>query len=142
MIKSPKLYFYDTGLACALLNIESEKQLETHYLKGGLFESFVLSELLKQRFNYGLTPNLYFWRDKLGHEIDCIFEKESSLISIEIKSAKTLSSDFFKELIYWQELTKIPPDKSFLVYGGREIQKRHVATVLGWDHLPAISKFR
>ena len=101
----PKLYFYDTGLACSLLGIDDKKQLETHHLRGPLFENLVVTELLKFRFNQGQQPNLYFWRDKTGHEIDCIYEHNDTLVPIEIKSSKSLSSDHFKKLIYFQRLS-------------------------------------
>ena len=95
LIKSPKIYFYDTGLLCHLLNITSTDQLTTHYLRGGIFESYVLSEMLKYQYNHGLEPSLYFWRDQQGKEIDCIAESGSRLIACEIKSSRTISSDFF-----------------------------------------------
>jgi predicted AAA+ superfamily ATPase len=74
LIKMAKIYFFDPGLVCYLLGIENEKQLDTHYLRGSLFESMVISELSKYRFNRGRDPNCYYWRDKTGHEIDCILE--------------------------------------------------------------------
>ena len=80
LVKMPKLYFYDTGLACSLLGIENKKQVSSHHLKGGLFESFILSDLIKARYNQGLASHCYFWRDKLGREIDCIIEKAGKLI--------------------------------------------------------------
>ena len=83
LIKSPKLYFYDPGLASYLLGIESPKMLFQHYLRGGLFESMVLCNLMKQRFNAGKTSNLYFWRDKTGLEVDCLIEKADGLVPIE-----------------------------------------------------------
>ncbi len=81
LVKSQKLYFYDTGLASALLGIESPEQLSTHYLRGGLFESFIISDVIKQRFNQGKEANIYFWRDSKGHEIDCILERGGDRIS-------------------------------------------------------------
>jgi Predicted ATPase (AAA+ superfamily) len=105
LIKMPKIYFYDTGLACSLLGIESKKQLENHYLRGGLTENLVINEIMKSRFNQGKQSNLYFWRDKVGHEIDCIYDIAGRLIPIEIKSSKTLSTDHFKNLHYFQRLT-------------------------------------
>ncbi|MGL9779333.1 MAG: DUF4143 domain-containing protein [Wolbachia sp.] len=74
LIKMPKLYFYDTGLACTLLGLERESQLETHYLKGALFENLIVLEIFKKRLNQGLPANLYFWRDRTGHEIDLLAE--------------------------------------------------------------------
>ncbi len=70
----PKLYFYDTGLACTLLGLEKENQLETHYLKGALFENLIVLEIFKRRLNQGLPANLYFWRDRTGHEVDLLAE--------------------------------------------------------------------
>jgi len=75
LIKSPKLYFYDTGVLCSLLGIESSQDLFTHYSRGGIFESFIFSELLKEFYNKGRQPHIYFWRDSAGHEVDCIIEK-------------------------------------------------------------------
>lgn len=74
LIKMPKLYFYDTGLACTLLGLEKENQLETHYLKGALFENLIVLEIFKRRLNQGLPANLYFWRDRTGHEVDLLAE--------------------------------------------------------------------
>ncbi|XCA33777.1 MAG: DUF4143 domain-containing protein [Wolbachia endosymbiont of Polyergus mexicanus] len=74
LIKMPKLYFYDTGLACTLLGLEKESQLETHYLKGALFENLIVLEIFKKRLNQGLPANIYFWRDRTGHEVDLLAE--------------------------------------------------------------------
>jgi predicted AAA+ superfamily ATPase len=138
LIKSPKLYFYDSGLACSILKIESKDQLINYYGRGNLFESFIISEMQKQRYNIGREPNLYFWRDKTGHEVDCIIEKATELIPVEIKSGKTISSDFFDGLDYWCELSGSKPEKSFLIYGGDENQKRSKGTVLGWRSVDKI----
>jgi len=138
LVKSPKLYFYDTGLACSLLGIENAKQLATHYLKGGLFESLVIAELIKHRLNHGLTPNCYFWRDKLGHEIDCIIEPAGQLMPVEIKSGKTVAEDYFKEIKYWLELSGNKPEQAWVVYGGEERQKRTSGNVVGWKNISEI----
>lgn len=74
LVKTPKLYFHDTGLACSLLGLEHEDQLTSHYQRGALFENFAIVDILKQRLNKGLPSNLYFWRDKAGHEIDLVGE--------------------------------------------------------------------
>lgn len=132
LVKASKLYFYDTGLACSLLGIESEDQLWTHYLRGGLFESLILSDLMKQRYNQGRLPSIYFWRDKMGHEMDCIIEKASKLIPVEIKSGKTITNEFFDNLKYWYELTK-SKNKGFVVYAGNDNQKRSIGTVMSWN---------
>lgn len=139
VIKSPKLYFYDTGLATYLLGIRSIEQLNSHYLKGALFENLVIADIKKQFYNNGLEPPLYFWREKNGHEIDCLIEKGLNLISIEIKSGKTIRNDFFKGLSYWQNLTGSAADHSILIYGGDEIQTRSNARVYGWNQLDKAS---
>ncbi len=135
VIKTPKLYFYDTAIACSLLSIQSSRDLISHYLRGNLFESMILSDLLKQRFNAGLRSNVYFWRDKSGHEIDCILEHGSNLVPIEIKSSETIHSDFFTGLAKWNQLTENDPSNGFLVYGGREKQVRSQGVALSWREL-------
>lgn len=135
LIKSPKLYFYDSGLVCALLNIESAEQLQTHYLRGAIFEGYVISEIIKHRYNQGLEPHVYFWREKSGIEIDCIVEQANRQIAIEVKSGQTINNDFFKNLKYWQDLSGDPASQSYLIYGGKSHQSRTQASVLGWDQL-------
>lgn len=133
LVKAPKLYFYDTGLACSLLDISSPSQLDTHFLKGGLFESFILTDLMKERLNAGRTPAFYYWRDKAGHEIDFIMEGEGKTRALEIKSAKTISPDSFSGLLYWQNVAQASPEDCFLIYGGDKEQMRSQAHVLSWD---------
>jgi predicted AAA+ superfamily ATPase len=138
LVKSPKMFFYDTGVACALLGIESAIQIKTHYLRGGLFESFVISEFLKIRLNEGLSPNCYFWRDKAGHEVDCIIEKGNELIPLEIKAGKTIASDYFNELNYWSNLAEKDPARGIVVYAGNENQKRKMGQVVSWQNIDKI----
>lgn len=133
LVKMPKIYFYDTGLACYLTDIREEKQLINHSLKGGLFESFILSELLKFRYNRGRRPDLYFWRDKAGHEIDCIIEKGTTLFPVEIKAGKTVTPDYFKNIKYWNKISGNNPEDSCVVYGGDTRQLLHGTTVLPWS---------
>ena len=132
LIKSPKLFFYDTGLACYLLGIESPEQLQAHYLRGGLFESFVISELMKQQYNKAFEPHVYFWRDKHGHEVDCLLERGTKVAAIEIKASTTIASSFFDGLSYWQTLTGSLSSSQFVVYAGQENQKRSKGEVRGW----------
>jgi uncharacterized protein len=80
LVKMPKLYFYDTSLACSLLRLTNPDDVYDHYLRGGLFESMILSDFMKKRANLGLPPNLYFWRDKLGNEVDGILEEGAHTI--------------------------------------------------------------
>lgn len=133
LVKNPKIYFYDTGLACTLLGIDSAPQLYMHYLRGGLVESYMLAEIFKYYHNNDRTAHVYFWRDEEGHEIDCLLEERLMQIPIEIKAGKTIATDYFKELSYWNELTNGDPKKSFLIYAGTERQIRSQAQVLGWQ---------
>jgi predicted AAA+ superfamily ATPase len=118
LIKMPKLYFYDTGLACTLLGLEKERQLETHYLKGALFENLIVLEIFKRRLNQGLPANLYFWRDRTGHEVDLLAEWGGDIHAIEIKASSTFQSDFIKNVQYFCELSQIA--KGYLIYTGQQ----------------------
>jgi len=118
LVKTPKLYFYDVGLACFLLGIENPEQLKRDPLFGSLFENLIVIDLLKQRYNKGYGPNLFFFRDSHGNEIDLVLTSGSFLKAVEIKSAETFHLDFLKTLKY---LKKILPDQitnSYLVYSG------------------------
>ncbi len=109
LIKSPKLYFYDTGLACALLKINNAAMLQTHYLYGSLYENFIISEIRKAFYHAGVTPSIYFWRESNGTEIDCIIEKgNNSIMAIEIKGGTTFTKDYLKNL-------NRMPDSDFLL---------------------------
>lgn len=123
IIKSPKLYFYDTGLACSLLGINNPAQLNLHSSRGALFENYIINELIKSRFNKGLRSNLFYWRDVSGHEIDVVIDHGSYSIGIELKSGMTVVPDFFKGLKFWQSLTKY--EKCYVIYGGEETQNRN-----------------
>lgn len=118
LVKNPKLYFYDTGLACSLLGLEQEQQLDTHYLKGNLYENLVILEVLKARLNKGLIPNLYFWRDLSGREVDLIAEWGGSTKAIEIKAGATLQPNFVKTVNYFCSLD--PQAKGYVLYSGQE----------------------
>ena len=118
LVKSPKLYFNDTGLACSLLDIRSQAQLSTHYLRGSLFENMVINEFTKRSLNRGNEPALSFWRDSTGHEIDLIVSEEGSQHAYEIKSGATFSTDFFKGLNYWAGLSGAAPSRRTVIYMG------------------------
>ncbi len=133
IVKRPKVYFYDTGLVCSLMGISSESQLVNHPSRGALFESLIISELVKKRTNAGRPINLYYWRDKTGHEIDIIIDNAGDLIPIEIKSGKTVSTEFFKNILYWKTLSEAP--KGYVVYGGVQEQNRsNGIEVIGWNN--------
>ena len=139
LIKTPKLYFYDTGLAVWLLSIREARQLDTHPQRGALFENWVVSEALKTRFNHGLPSNLYFWRDRAGHEVDLLLENTTQLIPVEIKSGQTVNSDFFTGLEDWLTLAKPSRPRVWLVYGGGENHQRKNTQVISWRNLPALT---
>ena len=119
LVKAPKLYFIDCGLACNLLDIQNPEHLANHPLRGSLFETLIVSEILKQQLNRSLRPNLYYWRDNVGHEIDLILDFGTTVLPIEIKSGKTITSDFFKNLDYYRKLNSSSA-KALLIYGGDE----------------------
>lgn len=133
LVKSPKLYFYDTGLLCWLLGLQSAEQLATHPLRGSIFETFVVSELVKSRLNHGERPTLHFWRDSNGNEVDVIADVGTQLMPIEIKSGQTINRDFFTGLKRWQALAGTQAVQPTLVYGGRESYLHQGVKVFGWD---------
>ena len=135
IIKSPKLYFHDTGLACSLLGIKNTDELSTHYAKGALFENLIISELMKSQYNRGQSPSLYFWRSKSGQEIDLVIPLNQHEAIVEIKSGKTIHTDFFKNLNYYDKLAGNPDTKKFLIYGGDQSQNRTTAKILSWNNL-------
>ena len=135
LVKQPKLYFTDTGLACALLRIETSNQLETHFLRGGLFENWVILEFLKKRYNEGKRSNLFFWRDHLGREIDLIREEADRLHAVEIKSGATVNDSFFSNLSWYQKTAGKTLASSTLIYGGTRASRRMDTDVLPWQQL-------
>ncbi len=123
LIKSPKLYFYDTGLAAYLLGIENENQMDRDPLKGNLFENLVIVDIIKKRLNIGLDHNCYFYRDSNQNEVDLVYKHGRDLRPIEIKAAKTFTSDFLKGLKSFKDTF---PEKSFggtIVYAG-DLEKK------------------
>lgn len=134
LIKSPKIYFFDCGLASYLIDIKELSHITIHPLRGSLFENFVVAELFKQAFNNNQQPNCYFWRDNTGHEIDLILEFGDTLLPIEIKSGKTINTDFFKNLNYFR---KINPacTKCALVYGGNETFSQNDTWVVSYKDI-------
>ncbi len=132
MIKSPKLYFLDSGLLCYLLQIRTSEELRNHSSRGAIFETFVLSELMKIFTNQGLTPDIWFWRDAKGHEVDLIVETENGIIPIEIKSGRTVVKDFFKGLNYYRKTAKNEDGHAALIYGGNETRVQQGTVVLPW----------
>ena len=143
LVKTPKLYFYDTGLLCWLLGIREADQLATHPLRGSIFETFVVSEFMKARFNRPHNVELYFWRDSNGNEIDLVVDFGGKLMPIEIKSGQTINRDFFTGLERWTALAGRDAFSPTLVYGGAETMIRKEVRILNWrtvqtafDNLP------
>lgn len=128
LTKSPKLYFIEVGLAAYLLGIESAQQIQRDPLRGQLFENLVVIELMKQRYNRGLDPNLYFYRDQ-QHEIDLVYKKAHELIPIEIKSAKTFNQQFLKGIDYFAQTFASECSEAYLIYAGENEQ------AIGWRRL-------
>ena len=124
LIKRPKMYFYDVGLASYLLGIHKESHVLSHPLKGFLFENLVIMEKIKQKLNQVQEPNFYYFRDHVGNEVDLLEEKGNKIISYEIKMSKTLNSSLFKGLDFYKTLN---PDnnKSFLIYTGNQKIQMH-----------------
>lgn len=122
LVKMPKLYFYDVGLAAALLGVQNSEQMDLHPLKGSLFENLVVMEILKDRYNSGKSDNLYFWRNSTGNEIDLILDKGLSLMPLEIKLGQTITQDYFKGINYWNKLSNTIA--GYVVYAGEEYQRR------------------
>lgn len=129
LIKTPKLYFFEPGLACYLLGIENVKQVSRDPLRGHLFENLVVLELMKKRFNQGLDPHLFYFRDQQKHEVDVVYKKANELIPIEIKSSKTFNKNFYKELDYFAKLFPEQCSEGYIVYAGTQEQS------IGWRKL-------
>ncbi|MFH2202669.1 MAG: ATP-binding protein [Elusimicrobiota bacterium] len=132
MIKSPKLYFLDPGLLCYLLRVGSSQDLEQHALRGPIFESFVLCELYKSFVHRGRQPDIYFWRDSTGHEVDFLLDFGARLVPIEAKSGQTIAGDFFDALERWRALAGRKDGPAALVYGGGESFRRRGVAVHPW----------
>ena len=120
LTKSSKLYFYDVGLAAYLLGITDPGHVQSHPMRGELFENFIISEFLKNRFNHVKDNNLYFFRDHVGNEIDLLLDYGASYISVEIKAGSTISKDYFKGLEYYHKLSQEKNKKKIIIYGGSQ----------------------
>lgn len=140
LVKHPKLYFLDTGLAAWLLGIRSPAMLNTHALRGSLFETLVVSEFVKRSFNSGQPADLYFWRDNTGHEVDLLFEQGDKLQAVEIKSGATFVPDWLKSARKWQTFAgdaALPP---WIFYGGVDSYIREGSPVHGWKELADLDR--
>jgi predicted AAA+ superfamily ATPase len=135
LIKSPKLYFVDTGLLCYLLRIRAPADLRTHAVRGGIFESYAVSELIKRALNEGRDPDIYFWRDARGHEIDIMADLGAEQVLVEVKSGMTLAADFFSNIEYLRGISGKPNMPALLIYGGDRNETRRGIQVRAWWNL-------
>lgn len=139
LVKTPKLYFLDAGLAAWLMGIRDAKTLQTHVARGPLFETWVMGELHKQRLNQGLPPDLHFWRDSTGHEVDVLIDRPEGLQPVEIKSGTTWASDWPDGLRKWQHIAQAPAEgspKPQIVYGGSASHERQDHMLWSWRDAP------
>jgi predicted AAA+ superfamily ATPase len=118
LIKSPKLYFYDTGLICSLIGLQNSTQLELHFLRGSIFENLVISNYIKESYFKGVEPSAYYWRDSNGLEVDLVIEENQQLKLYEIKSSATMNEKFFSSINKLCILSKTPLKNANVVYGG------------------------
>ena len=138
LVKSPKLYFYDTGVACSLLGIRTEDQISLHHMRGALFENLIINEFIKDNLHHGERHQAYFWQDSQGKEIDCLLVDGEKALPIEIKSGKTINNSYFANLKYWRNLAKMPDDYGYVVYGGEKSLQTSIGSFISWKHLDRI----
>ena len=124
LIKSPKLYFYDVGLAAYLLGMENETHVSRHPLRGNLFENLALIEAMKYRFNRGRKNAVTFYRDSRGNEVDMILESGQEFFPIEVKAGETIVDDYFRGLQHFSRVSGESPYGCGLIYGGKDVQQR------------------
>lgn len=137
IVKSPKLYFYDTGLLCYLLGVTNQAALQKHALYGSIFENWIITEIKKNRFNQGVNTDLFFFRDSAGNEVDLIMEKDGSPIAIEIKSAKKVNLSMQAGLKYW--LKNNHRGQGILIYGGEKTESlTDQISISGWKDVSEI----
>jgi predicted AAA+ superfamily ATPase len=136
LIRSPKMYFHDTGLAAWLLSIDSDRKMSISPARGALFENLIISELIKTRLNRGRRSNLFFWRDRTGHEADIIIDRGNSLIAVEVKSGSTIAGDTLAGLRWWGDLSG--EESLNLVYGGDSSYTRDRISILSWKDIERI----
>ncbi len=135
LVKSPKLYFHDVGLACWLLGLREPEQVARDPLLGALFENFIVMEALKDRFNQGGTPEMYFYRDAVGNELDLLLPEGRQLRAVEVKAGATVNPDYFRGLRSFQEAFPQTLSGGSVVYGGDTSQNRSDWPVISWKRL-------
>lgn len=131
--KSPKMYFFDTGLACHLLGISAPEQLETHHYLGNIVENYLITELYKKRANHGKRPSFWFWQDHKNNEIDLLIEEDGKTMAIEIKSSQTFNPRLLSGLQHWEKLNGSVPTQNYLVYAGQQRMELAVGQLMPWE---------
>ncbi len=137
LVKTPKLYFYDSAIVCQLLGIDSSEHLKIHAARGAIFEGYIIAEMVKYYVAQGKPAPVYFWRDQQGLEIDCIIERGDMLTTLEVKSAATFTESALKNIKTWQKITKDVSINSLLVYTGNERLNVQSHQILPWDQITA-----
>jgi predicted AAA+ superfamily ATPase len=140
LVKTPKLYFYDTGLACRLLDLNNEKHIAQHPLRGALVENWVFSELVKGFLNRGCKDNLFFWRTYGGEEIDFVADTGKDTMLIEVKSGVSLRPEWTKPMHVWAQRAEAKSARPYVVYGGEDRSIIQGCTFLGWRDIGSIQK--
>lgn len=140
LVKTPKLYFFDTGVVCSLLGIENATQLRTHFHKGAIFENFVVNEFIKYRLNQGQKENCFFWQNNVKKEIDLLVESNGKILPYEIKSSKTIQDRFLDNLRYWQKMTGDYDQNLNVIYGGDIDFKTSKDNFNSWRNLNSLMK--
>lgn len=138
IIKSPKIYFYDTGLLCYLLNINNANELQVHFARGSIFENLIITEVMKHKLNTLALIQPYFWRDNHGNEVDLLIDRGSETDAIEIKSGKTFKPDLARGLEYWNSIEKPNKGNNYLIYDGETENKTKNFELLNWKSFTKI----
>ena len=137
IVKTPKLYFMDTGLACSLLGIRTVRELRVSHFRGALFETFVIIEMLKKKYNQGSNSKLYFWRDSKGVEVDLLMDMGTSLLPVEIKSGQTFQEAHFQSINQWNGFSD--NKGGLLLYdGAQEFRKTNGMDVRNWRTISSL----
>jgi predicted AAA+ superfamily ATPase len=133
VVKTPKLYFVDTGIACSLLGIREKKELVNSHFRAALFENYIIMELLKQKQNAGSAAGFYYWKENNGLEIDLLIDNGTILIAHEIKASATFNESLLKGIYQWKKLTGT--DEGVLLYNGQiEIKLKNQPAVMNWTN--------
>lgn len=138
LVKTPKLYFYDSSLVCRLMGLNAPEQLRQPEFAGPLFEGFIISEFLKESFARGENLPFYFWKQHQGLEVDLLVQVGGKLLACEMKSTATYDSKFLATIKKWQELTAAKAEDCYLIYGGDRSFTQNGIHVCAWNDLPKL----